>query len=152
MVQTTPAGWEQWSDFQVYAFLRGFVPGQATPDPAVLAQMQMMQPAPAPQPPAAVEAAQAPMPAPAPAATIPQKPSEQPVTLVLLYGKGRQVLMVGLDMSLIAKGAVIRFRRDGNPVLDACVKTVSSDRVVCDASSQEAIKDGDSITVLQGGM
>jgi len=148
MVQEAPLGWEQMSDQQLFAFLRGFVPAWATPDPSVVAQMQMMQPVQIP----ALE----PTPTPAPATEQakedpPQRPIEQPVTLVLLYGKSRQIVSAGLDMSKIEPGTVIRFRRDGQLILDACVQTISDNRVVCRASSRNAIQNGDSISIIQGG-
>ena len=105
----------------------------------------------APVNPQAMQTPPAPAPAPQPVKEVqPQRPTEKPVTLVLLCGKSRQVIIAGLDMSIVSKGTVIRFRRNGSPVVDAKVDAVSSDRVTCQASGKAVVKDGDSISIIGG--
>lgn len=148
MVQQAPVGFENYSDQMAFAYLRGFSPAWASPDPAVLAQAKMldsllnpmpqmqpqMQPQPLPQPvyqpvqqPIAVVPIPQPQPAPQP---IPEKVEvcgvvvqANPCTVVtIVVNRGNEIKTwrnQDLDLSIFGKLQYAKYVRGSQIVCEA---------------------------------
>jgi len=142
MVQSAPLGWQDMSDQQLFAFLRGFVPSWATPDPSVLAQMAMMQQSATTPVAAPVAPKQLTAPLPPPAKPV----ALEEVSLRLLKGD----LFVDVPRVTLPQGVsedtVLVFKRDDKVVMIARVIEISGRSVKAEVVDQsDELQAGDSI-------
>ena len=107
MVQMAPMGYENFSDQQWYACLRGFVPAWATVDPSYAALVQASQPP-----------VQQVVPQSEKEAVVETTNFDGEVTLILDYGKKQDEFPVNITAD-ISVGQKIVFRRSGRFVAEA---------------------------------
>lgn len=102
MVQQAPTGFEALSDQVAFAYLRGFVPAWASPDPAVLMQQQMVNGGGITQPQSSTQPQAQTMPEPEPTQPVVIKADGVLRAMAIIQPKPKTV-KVTLEVRLVAK-------------------------------------------------
>ena len=116
MVQSAPAGFEAMPKEMVFAYLRGFVPSWAMPDPSVVASQAVVGGAMA-------SMAGAPIPTPTPQAQTSLGKPEKVILLLVYHGELMEI-PVTVETTTLKKDQKIYFKRGGRYVATAQITNV----------------------------
>lgn len=136
MVQAAPSNCDSYNAVQWFAFLRGFVPAWATPDPAVLVAQQMQN--------QLTQPVQTVRPQPArPRQRV--RPVSKTVKLILCLDDEQRSMSCQLDTSSLFAGQRLEFRRDGQTVIVAEIDSVDGTAVEASVTAGGWPQSGDRI-------